>query len=190
MGKIISTMPNKIFSTFHSDSFYFMNDIFIISLTTNGNEWHSISYFWNGNTNGFLLSIKSNQILYILLHDLQETNSWIISHNSINWTSSQIQQNIISEIWANRGAFLLLENGWFSSIFPWNSGNRFIISRILNIRSPVLDIQVVRIRNLEVDECPSKENLFGQSALLMDATYIVFCLRWSINSWNNNCIRN
>ena len=100
MGKIISTMPNKIFSTFHSDSFYFMNDIFIISLTTNGNEWHSISYFCNGNTNGFLLSIKSNQILYILLHDLQETNSWIISHNSINWTSSQIQQNIISEIWA------------------------------------------------------------------------------------------
>ena len=29
-------------------------------------------------------------------------------------------------------------------------------------------------RNLEVDGCPSKENLFGQSALLMNATYIVF----------------
>ena len=29
-------------------------------------------------------------------------------------------------------------------------------------------------RNLEVDECPSKENLFGQSTLLMNAKYIVF----------------
>ena len=40
-------------------------------------------------------------------------------------------------------------------------------------------------RNLEVDRCPSKENLFGQSALSMNATYIIFSLRWSINSWNN-----
>ena len=29
-------------------------------------------------------------------------------------------------------------------------------------------------RNLEVDGCPSKEKLFGQSALLMNPTYIVF----------------
>ena len=29
-------------------------------------------------------------------------------------------------------------------------------------------------RNLGVDGCPSKENLFGHSALLMNATYIVF----------------
>ena len=29
-------------------------------------------------------------------------------------------------------------------------------------------------RNLEVDGCPSKQNLFGQSALLMSASYIVF----------------
>ena len=29
-------------------------------------------------------------------------------------------------------------------------------------------------RNLEVDGCPSKENLFGQSASLMNATNIVF----------------
>ena len=29
-------------------------------------------------------------------------------------------------------------------------------------------------RNLEVDGCPWKENLFGQSALLMNATYVVF----------------
>ena len=29
-------------------------------------------------------------------------------------------------------------------------------------------------RNLEVDRCPSKENLFGQSALSMNAAYIVF----------------
>ena len=28
--------------------------------------------------------------------------------------------------------------------------------------------------NLEVDGCPSKENLFVQSALLMNATYIVY----------------
>ena len=27
---------------------------------------------------------------------------------------------------------------------------------------------------MEVDECPSKENLFGQSELLMNATYIAF----------------
>ena len=31
--------------------------------------------------------------------------------------------------------------------------------------------------NLKVHGCPSKENLFGQSALLMNATYIVFSLR-------------
>ena len=30
------------------------------------------------------------------------------------------------------------------------------------------------IRNLEVDGCPSNEYLFGQSALLRNATYIVF----------------
>ena len=30
------------------------------------------------------------------------------------------------------------------------------------------------IRNLELDGCPLKENLFGQSTLLMNATYIVF----------------
>ena len=29
-------------------------------------------------------------------------------------------------------------------------------------------------RNLEVDGCPSKENLFGQFVLLMNATYIFF----------------
>ena len=29
-------------------------------------------------------------------------------------------------------------------------------------------------KNLEVDGCPSKENLFEQSALLMNATYIAF----------------
>ena len=28
--------------------------------------------------------------------------------------------------------------------------------------------------NLEVDGCPSKENLFGQSSLLINDTYIVF----------------
>ena len=30
------------------------------------------------------------------------------------------------------------------------------------------------IKNLEVDGCPSKQNLFGPSALFMNATYIVF----------------
>ena len=29
-------------------------------------------------------------------------------------------------------------------------------------------------QNVEVDRCSSKENLFGQSALLMNAMYIVF----------------
>ena len=29
-------------------------------------------------------------------------------------------------------------------------------------------------RNLEVDECSSKENIFGQSTLLMNDVYIVF----------------
>ena len=29
-------------------------------------------------------------------------------------------------------------------------------------------------RNLEVDGCPLKENIFGQSALLMNARYIFF----------------
>ena len=29
-------------------------------------------------------------------------------------------------------------------------------------------------RNLEVNKYPSKENLFGQSVLLMNATYVVF----------------
>ena len=31
-----------------------------------------------------------------------------------------------------------------------------------------------QISNLEVDGCPSKENLFGQAALLMSATYVFF----------------
>ena len=30
------------------------------------------------------------------------------------------------------------------------------------------------IRNVAVDVCPWKENLLGQSALLINATYIVF----------------
>ena len=29
-------------------------------------------------------------------------------------------------------------------------------------------------KNLKVDGCPSKENLSGQSVLLMNATYIIF----------------
>ena len=33
---------------------------------------------------------------------------------------------------------------------------------------------IARTRNMEVDGCPSKGNLFGQSALLMNATYIIF----------------
>ena len=33
-------------------------------------------------------------------------------------------------------------------------------------------IKICPVRNLEVDGCPSKENLFGQSALLMNATYV------------------
>ena len=33
---------------------------------------------------------------------------------------------------------------------------------------------VALCRNLEVDGCPSKENLFGQSTLLMNTRYIVF----------------
>ena len=33
-----------------------------------------------------------------------------------------------------------------------------------------------KTRNLEVDGCPLKENLFGQSTLLMNVTYIVFPL--------------
>ena len=32
----------------------------------------------------------------------------------------------------------------------------------------------IQTRDLKVDGRPSKENLFGQSALLMNATYIVF----------------
>ena len=35
-------------------------------------------------------------------------------------------------------------------------------------------ILIKKTRNFEVGGCPSKENLFGQSALLMNATYIVF----------------
>ena len=35
-------------------------------------------------------------------------------------------------------------------------------------------ILIIQIRNLEVDGCPSTENLSGQSALLINATYIVF----------------
>ena len=37
-----------------------------------------------------------------------------------------------------------------------------------------LYIGVCKVRNLEVDGRPSKENLFGQSPLLMNATYIAF----------------
>ena len=37
----------------------------------------------------------------------------------------------------------------------------------------IADKSICNTRNLEVDGCPSKENIFGQSALLMTA-YIVF----------------
>ena len=32
-------------------------------------------------------------------------------------------------------------------------------------------IKICPVRNLEVDGCPLKENLFGKSALLINATY-------------------
>ena len=47
---------------------------------------------------------------------------------------------------------------------------------------------VILSRNLEVDRYPSKENLFAQSALLMNAMVHCFSLRWSITSWNDHCI--
>ena len=34
--------------------------------------------------------------------------------------------------------------------------------------------QIAAIKNLEVDGCPSKENLLRHSALLMNSAYIVF----------------
>ena len=45
------------------------------------------------------------------------------------------------------------------------------ISKILRILTEKKHLQ---IRNLEVDGYPLKENLFGQSALLMNAAYTVF----------------
>ena len=38
----------------------------------------------------------------------------------------------------------------------------------------IINIKITFVRNLEGDGFPSKENKFGQSTLLMDATYIVF----------------
>ena len=40
--------------------------------------------------------------------------------------------------------------------------------------SPVFNLKINR--NLEVDECPSSQNIFAQFALLMNATYMVFPL--------------
>ena len=37
-----------------------------------------------------------------------------------------------------------------------------------------LYLHLQKTRDLEVDVCPSKENLFRESALLMNVTYIVF----------------
>ena len=46
-------------------------------------------------------------------------------------------------------------------------------------------------KNLEVDEYTSKENLFEQSALLMNESYVYcFFFFFSINLWNNYCIWN
>lgn len=39
------------------------------------------------------------------------------------------------------------------------------------------------------DGCQSRENLFGQSELLMNIMYIVFP-KGIINSWNDHCIPN
>ena len=50
------------------------------------------------------------------------------------------------------------------------SVNHYIVSTIIMISLN----DITMIRDLKVDGCPSKENLFGQSALLMNATYIVF----------------
>ena len=54
----------------------------------------------------------------------------------------------------------------------------------------IVYIQFTHTRNFQVDGCRSKENLFGQSALLKNATYIVFPLiimvqkfQWS--NWSN-----
>ena len=38
----------------------------------------------------------------------------------------------------------------------------------------IINTKITFVRNLEGDGFPSKENKFGQSTLLMDATYIVF----------------
>ena len=45
-------------------------------------------------------------------------------------------------------------------------------SSLLNLNCEVVhqNHMLRQIRNLEADECPSKENLFGQSALLINAT--------------------
>ena len=40
--------------------------------------------------------------------------------------------------------------------------------------SPVFNLKISR--NLEADECPTRQNLFGQFALLMNATCMVFPL--------------
>ena len=38
-------------------------------------------------------------------------------------------------------------------------------------------IFILQISNLQVDRCPSKENLFGLPTLLMNAMYIAYILR-------------
>ena len=52
---------------------------------------------------------------------------------------------------------------------------RSLLEIILTLRKLILILNLINfIRNLKVDGCSSKENLFGQSTLLMNAMYTFF----------------
>ena len=73
-------------------------------------------------------------------------------------------------------------------VIRWDDNTQVTVASNVHVVNPVLkckrysrgehkQIEIdtpSMIRNLELDGCPSKENLFGQSTLLMNATYIVF----------------
>ena len=49
-----------------------------------------------------------------------------------------------------------------------------LLNRPRGFKPENVELNIASRRDLKVDGCPSIENLFAQSALLMNATYIAF----------------
>ena len=97
---------------------------------------------------------------------------WSIHSSKGKKGKRKLEQNILN---TNKLGYCLPPYETQGEVFSTHlAQTRIIIILTIQTSNDTNNFLLCMIRNLEVDGCPSKENLFRQSALLMNTAYIVF----------------